>query len=776
MFRSVIARGVAALAFVLCGTTCAMADTDPFSALIARAAQQRQAGNLTLAIDALRQAETLAADAPQREIAAAELGATLLQARRFEQAEAPLRLAYDAAQGTARAVQALALGNLALQRGQAAVAAGYYREAGALAGADSAISIRAGLNALLRVPDGAPLPALEELNARIARSAAPGRERAELYLNLGHQARKLGTSGMALAHQALSQAMALAAAEPGDAAARLQAETLDALAQLYESGQRGPDALMMTRRALALLRRLPPGGAGDLAIPLEARLGRLYRAQGEPGLALAAYQRAADQIDALRLDIPIEFDDGSSSYRSWFEPVYLGLAELLLDAAAAAPADAQQAYLRRARDAVELTRQAELQDYLGDRCTVDAVKGGSATVIPAGTAVLYPLVFSDRVDLLLETATQLIHLRSGGAPSQLRSAAAGYAADLRNGRAGYLPRAKQLYDWLLRPVEAVLAAQKIDTLVVVPDGVLRLLPFGALHDGAGFAIERLAVVTVTGMSMTNTTAPPSQSYRALVAGASRFGPVVDKFMGTRQGRSAAAALGRGGAERGLLLNRTLRGLAQGPAADEASPTRMLAIDAAPASADAVEQMRAALALPGVASEINTVSALVPSTSMLDAGFTVGSFSQAAQAGNYGILHLASHGLFGGSGATSFVLAYDDMLTLDGLQALLRSERLQRHPIELLTLSACETAEGNERAPLGMSGAAMKARAKSVLGSLWPVADEAAVILMPGFYDAIVHAHLSKAKALQRAQLELVHHPDLGHPAFWAPFTLIGNWL
>ena len=143
---------------------------------------------------------------------------------------------------------------------------------------------------------------------------------------------------------------------------------------------------------------------------------------------------------------------------------------------------------------------------------------------------------------------------------------------------------------------------------------------------------------------------------------------------------------------------------------------------------------------------------------------------------YRIVHVASHGMFGGTASTSYILTYDDLLTLDGLQNMLKGEQFQKHPIELLSLSACETAAGSERAPLGISGAAMKARARSVLGTLWPVDDEAAVTIMERFYSGLVAQELSKAQALQQSQLELIKQPQFSHPFFWAPFALIGNWL
>jgi CHAT domain-containing protein len=94
-------------------------------------------------------------------------------------------------------------------------------------------------------------------------------------------------------------------------------------------------------------------------------------------------------------------------------------------------------------------------------------------------------------------------------------------------------------------------------------------------------------------------------------------------------------------------------------------------------------------------------------------------------------------------------------------------------IDLLTLSACETAEGNDRAPLGFAGAAIRARARSVVGTLWPVSDEAASQFMESFYRSM-RQH-GKAEAFAEAQRSLIESPRFSHPFYWAPLVLIGNW-
>lgn len=152
------------------------------------------------------------------------------------------------------------------------------------------------------------------------------------------------------------------------------------------------------------------------------------------------------------------------------------------------------------------------------------------------------------------------------------------------------------------------------------------------------------------------------------------------------------------------------------------------------------------------------------------------FSQKVKTGDYQIVHIASHGVFGGTADTSFVMAHDDVITMDNLQLFLRAGNMKSQELELLTLSACETAEGDDRAPLGLSGAALKARARSALGSLWPVSDDAATLLMGQFYRSLAEPATSKAQALQKAQLKLIKNNNFNYPFYWAPFIMVGSWL
>ena len=103
-------------------------------------------------------------------------------------------------------------------------------------------------------------------------------------------------------------------------------------------------------------------------------------------------------------------------------------------------------------------------------------------------------------------------------------------------------------------------------------------------------------------------------------------------------------------------------------------------------------------------------------------------------------------------------------------------RYRETPLELLTLNGCSTAAGDERAALGLSGVAVEAGARSALGTLWSVADDAASLLMIEFYRNLKQEGVSRALALRRAQLTLLRDPRYAHPVDWAPFLLIGSWL
>ncbi|MFK8186463.1 MAG: CHAT domain-containing protein [Phormidesmis sp.] len=182
------------------------------------------------------------------------------------------------------------------------------------------------------------------------------------------------------------------------------------------------------------------------------------------------------------------------------------------------------------------------------------------------------------------------------------------------------------------------------------------------------------------------------------------------------------------------------------------------------------------ALPGVKAEIEQVAARVNSEVLFDQDFTRENLASEIKRVPFPILHLATHGQFSSDLDKTFLLAWDQKLTLGDLDDLLRTRRQQSEPIELMVMSACQTAEGDERAALGLAGMAIRSGARSTLATLWAVNDESTAALMTQFYQELSNSELSKAEALRAAQIKILQNTEYSHPFYWSPFVLIGNWL
>jgi CHAT domain-containing protein len=361
---------------------------------------------------------------------------------------------------------------------------------------------------------------------------------------------------------------------------------------------------------------------------------------------------------------------------------------------------------------LEKLRQSELQDYFRDPCIADfeARQRGVETVAP-DTAVIYPVTLPDRLELLVSIAGDDRQVTVPVAEPHLRSEVEQFRRLLeRRTTNEFLDPARRLYDILIRPVQPMLAGRGIDTLVLVPDGILRTIPFAALYDGQRFLIEHYAVATAPGLRLVDPRPLTPEARRTLAAGLSR----------ARHGFPA---------------------------------------------------------LPGVASELDGIRRLQrATTTLLDSAFLRPRFAREMQDASYTVVHIASHGQFGSDPSRTFVLAYDGQLTLDDLESGIKLSRFRELGIELLVLSACQTAAGDDRAALGLAGLALKAGARSALATLWFISDEASATLVLEFYRQLQVGALSKARALQVAQRSMLADPVLGHPAYWAPFLLVGNWL
>ncbi|MDR4498991.1 MAG: CHAT domain-containing protein [Candidatus Scalindua sp.] len=181
-------------------------------------------------------------------------------------------------------------------------------------------------------------------------------------------------------------------------------------------------------------------------------------------------------------------------------------------------------------------------------------------------------------------------------------------------------------------------------------------------------------------------------------------------------------------------------------------------------------------LPNVSTELETIRTIYGDNQLINQEFTTTTLEEKLRDEQLSILHIASHGQFGNNVANTFLLTYDDKLTMDQLSQFVGLFQFREDPLELLILSACETAAGDDRAALGLAGVAVKAGARSAIATLWYINDQASSLLISEFYRQIQDPSVSRSKALQKAQLKLLNDQRFAHPCYWSPFLLINNWL
>lgn len=481
------------------------------------------------------------------------------------------------------------------------------------------------------------------------------------------------------------------------------------LGQLYETSFRMDEALQLTRRAVFAAQSVD---APESLYRWQWQLGRQLATIGQLDQAIASYRQATLTLQPIRAELTQASSDGVVGEQDTVKPLFFELADLLLQRASLTDdITAVDADLRAARDAIEAYKTAELRDYFKDEC-VDAVRSRLTTFdrLSADTAVVYPIMFNSRLELLMSLPSGLKRISVPVSADQLTQEIRAFRrlVEKRTTRE-YLPHAQQLYDWLIRPLETDLSQLNISTLVIVPDSALRTIPLAALHDGTSFLVSKFALAMTPGLTLTDPRPLNRDKLRFLTAG----------------------------------LTTAVQGFP---------------------------------ALPYVANEVESIQQLYKSDQLLNNAFQTSRLEQELREGKYGGLHIATHGKFSTDVNDSYLLTFDGKLTMQTLDQLIGLFRFRQEPLELLTLSACQTGIGDDRAALGLAGVALKAGARSALATLWFINDEASATLISEFYRQLRDPALSKAVALQRAQQKLLDDRIYGHPAYWSPFLLMNNWL
>jgi CHAT domain-containing protein len=152
------------------------------------------------------------------------------------------------------------------------------------------------------------------------------------------------------------------------------------------------------------------------------------------------------------------------------------------------------------------------------------------------------------------------------------------------------------------------------------------------------------------------------------------------------------------------------------------------------------------ALPAVELEVKQISKAVRSSTLLNQQFTSQALADRVKSSSADIIHLATHGQFSSRLEDTFLLTWDGQVNVKELSELLKNRGNEpSKAIELLVLSACDTAAGDDRAVLGLAGLAVKSGARSTIATLWPVKDKAAEMLMTSFYDQLRQPKITKAE-------------------------------
>ena len=510
-----------------------------------------------------------------------------------------------------------------------------------------------------------------------------------------------------------------------------QAEATGYLGNLYERKQQYPEARKLTEQALELA---PTIDYPEIAYRWHAQLGRILTQEGDRDGALTAYEASFNTIKALRSDLAT----------TPVEPIFRRYISLLLQK------EASPTQLTQARDVLESLQISELDNFFRDPCSNVADEPVIIDDVDTKAAVIYPIILDNTLEVLLTVSGQPIQRYStvitpeevDNTISQLRRRTLtnpGFAEALRGARGNpeqeqmvrqsqqqaledsILPLSQEIYNWLIKPAEVILEENKVETLVFVLDGSLRSIPMALLHDGEQYLIEKDYNVALTsGLQLTNPQPLKKREIRVLAAGTTSDFPLYD------------------------------------------FPP-----------------------IPKVETELNEIKSIFENSEiLLNEAFTQESLRQKLAESDYPVVHLATHGQFSSTSEQTFILSGsetegDRLINVKQLDKLLRTRNFRRSPIELLVLSACNTAQGDDQAILGLAGVAVRAGAKSTVATLWGANDDATAELMGYFYGNLAdNVQISKAKALRQAQLTLIQNENspYTHPYYWAPFVLVGNWL
>lgn len=496
---------------------------------------------------------------------------------------------------------------------------------------------------------------------------------------------------------------------------RSEAYSLGVLGGLYLENKDLANAEKLTEQALIIAQNIK---ADDITYLWQWQLGHILTLEGNISNAITSYTEAVNTLKTLRNDLIALNPNIQFSFRDNVEPVYRQLVDLLLSKTTTPP---PQQNLKQARATIETLQLAELENFFREACLQAAPEQIDEVVDKVDTtaAIIYPIILQDRLEIILKLPKQseLHHYTIAQKASNFEKILDKLQKNLREpDKTNEVKKiSQQVYSWLIQPLESELTKNKIKTLVFVLDGSLRNIPMAILYDNQQkqYLIQKYALALAPGLQLINPKPLQRKGLNALIGGISE----------KRQ-------IGK----------------------------------------------RSFPPLKNVTTELQTITSVLPqSAKLINNTFTKKNVQNQIEKQPYTVVHLATHGEFSSNPEKTFILAWEQLLKVKDFDNLIRiGNKRDSNPIELLVLSACETALGDRRATLGLAGIAVRAGVRSTLATLWSVDDESTAQFMSYFYQELENTRLTKAEALRRAQLKMLSNDEITY--LWAPYVLFGNWL
>ncbi len=497
---------------------------------------------------------------------------------------------------------------------------------------------------------------------------------------------------------------------------RSEAYALGNLGKVYEQTQQWSIAQDLTRQALFLAQEI---NAPDIAYRWQWQLGRILKAEDDRQSAIAVYSEAVNTLKSLSSDLVAINPDVQFSFRESVEPVYRELVGLLL--LPNIKDEISQENLAQALDVIESLQLAELNNFFREAC-LDA-QPVQIDQVDRQAAVIYPIILREREGDRLEVILSLPQKQKPEKP--LRH----YATRLRAGELeGVIDQFRQTLVIRSRR-QFFTSSQKLYDWLIRP----------AAEDLADNDIKTLVFV---------------------LDGSLRNIPMAALYDGEQ-----------------YLVEKYRISLT--PGLQLLSPRPLQQVELKILAAGLTEQQQGFSSLDYVSEELEGIKDNASTVILLDRAFTREALRKELEFSTFPVVHLATHGQFSSNLAETFILAWDSPISISELDNILQGRTpIQDTAIELLVLSACETATGDERAALGLAGMAVRAGARSTVATLWSVNDEATAEFMGQFYQELAKKQVTKAEALRQAQLTLLKsgYGLYKHPFYWAPYVLLGNWL